>query len=136
MTGADKIRVPGQSVKMGAANKNLKVGDLVEGISIEWKGTKGSVSGTIKKNPAGMEELYGPEDKDGHFFPIAFKASYLGSEIELTGSSNGTKTITPSAADPYLIIRLENLEADKVTAKVSGTEEEVFELDFSKATRP
>lgn len=135
MTGADKIQVPSQSKTMGEANKNIKVGDLVDGISIKWQGTKGEVNGTIKSDPSGMEKLYGPSDATGHFFPVQFNAQYYNNPVKLTGSSNGEKTITPSADDPYLIIRLENLEADKATAKVDGTEEEIFELDFSKATQ-
>ena len=53
------------------------------------------------------------------------------------GSQNGVggKDITPSADDPYLVIRVENVTVDhKISAKLQSTGEEIFELDFSDAT--
>ena len=47
----------------------------------------------------------------------------------------GKEEIEPTADDPYLIIRVENVTVDdKISAILTDTKEEIFELDFSKAT--
>lgn len=121
---------------MGTKNGNLVVSALIDdGTKITWKGTKGTASGTAKKDPSGMDKLYSGAEAKGHFFPVQFKSEYYSKEIELSGRTGGNKTITPSAEDPYLIQRLENLSANKLTAKVKATQEEVFEIDFSGVTQ-
>lgn len=136
MTGADKIQIPSQSQNMGSKNGNILVSALIDpGVSIKWTGTKGAVSGTIKKDPDGLDAIYGEGGSSGHFFPVKFDEKYYNKPIKLTGSKNGNKTIAPSSDDPYLIIRLENLSGNTATATVDGTDEEVFELDFSGATQ-
>ncbi len=82
-----------------------------------------------------MDALYEESEQTGHFFPVQFKADYYGKDVELSGRTGGNKTIKPSAEDPYLIQRLENLSANKLTATVKATQEEVFELNFTGATR-
>lgn len=120
---------------MGAKNGNLTVSTLIdEGVTITWKGTNGTVSGTVKNNPTGIDAIFHGDQATGHYFPIKFKEEYLSKELTLTGSKDGEKTLTPSVEDPYLIVRLENLSANKLTAKVKATQEEVFTLDFSSAT--
>ena len=136
MTGADHIEIPGQSQNMGTKNGNLTVSTLVdEGAKITWKGTKGTASGTAKKDPSGIETIFHGDQAKGHYFPIKFKEGDLSKELTLTGSKDGEKTLTPTADDPYLIVRLENLTANKLTAKVKATQEEVFEVDFSGVTQ-
>ena len=98
-------------------------------------GTKGVVTASLKKDPAGLESLYGESEKTGYFFPIKFKEEYYGNDVELSGRTGGNKTIKPTSDDPYLIVRLENLSADKLTAKVEKTQEEIFELDFTGVTK-
>ena len=122
---------------MGAKNGSLTVSTLIdEGATITWKGTKGTASGTAKKDPEGMDKLYSGAEAKGHFFPVQFKSEYYSKEIELSGRTGGNRTITPSADDPYLIQRLENLSAgNKLTAKVKATQEEVFEIDFSSVVK-
>ena len=95
---------------------------------------KGVVSGTIN-NVEDFSSVYGEDEKEGHFYPVKFLKKYYDTPIELSGRKNGNKTITPTEQDPYLIIRLENLEGDTAIAKVSGKDETVFELDFSGATK-
>lgn len=137
MTGSDNIEVPGQSQSLGEKNGNVQVSDLIdEGASIAWTGTKGAVTGSAKKDPASVKSLFGSGEKTGHFFPVQFKEQYYGKDIELSGRTKGNKTIRPSAEDPYLIQRLENLgEENKLTAKVKDGQEEIFELDFSGVTK-
>lgn len=115
----------------------MQVSDLVdEGASISWTGTKGIVNASVKKDPASVKSLFGSGEKTGHYFPVEFKEQYYGEDVELTGRTKGSKTIKPSAGDPYLIQRLENLGEDsRLTAKVKDSQEEIFELDFSRVTK-
>lgn len=136
MTGADKIEVPSQSQNLGEKNGSLTVSTLIDGgAKITWKGTKGTASGTAKKDPAGIDKIFHGDQAKGHYFPIKFTDKCLSKELTLTGSKDGEKTLTPSVEDPYLIVRLENLTANKLTAKVKATQEEVFEIDFSGVTQ-
>ena len=121
---------------MGVKNGGLTVSTLVDdGASIAWTGTKGVVTASLKKDPAGLENLYDESERTGYFFPIKFKEEYYDNDVELSGCKAGNKTIKPTSDDPYLIVRLENLSADKLTAKVEKTQEEIFELDFTGVTK-
>lgn len=94
------------------------------------------MSADVKKDPAGISALYGEGEQTGHFFPVQFKPEYYGKAVELSGRTDGNRTVTLSEQDPYLIVRLENLSAGgRLTAKVKATLEEVFELDFSGVTK-
>lgn len=106
-------------------------------MTIAWTGLDGKPQGTVKYI-ADYGQPYTEDEKSGHFFPIAFKPEYYGKDI-LVGSQNGEggKTIKPTAEDPYLIIRVENVTVDKkISAIVSETKEKVFELDFNKVMLP
>ena len=104
--------------------------------SISWSGTKGTVTGSVKY----IENYGSPYEsgqQSGHFFPIKFADKYLNKVITV-GSQNGEggKDITPTNADPYLVIRIENVTvSNKISAIVKETKEEVFELDFSSVTK-
>ena len=119
---------------MGITNGNKQVSDLISSdVSINWKGTKGTPTGTVK-----YIENYGKpyegDDVSGHFFPIKFERKYYDKEIQVGGE--GGKVIIPTEDDPYLIIRVENVTvADKISAALKETGEEIFELDFSSITR-
>lgn len=136
MSGAGKIEIPSQSQGLGETNGNKVVRDLLgDDVSIAWTGTKGAPTGTVK-----YIDNYGApymgDQVSGHFFPIKFKDEYLGKEI-LVGSQNGEggKVVKPTRSDPYLVIRIENVTvADKISAIIQETGEEVFELDFSGVT--
>ncbi len=94
------------------------------------------MTASLKKDPEGLEGLYGADEKTGHFFPVKFEEKYYSQDVELSGRTGGNKTIKPTADDPYLIIRVENLDGgNKLTAKVKETQEEIFELDFSGVTK-
>lgn len=114
-------------------DSGVKVSDLIDGASVAWTGTKGKVTGTIKKDPDSVKKLYGADQQSGHFFPATFESKYYSKPVTLGGRTDGDRVITPTAEDPYLIIRLENLSGDKATAKADGAE--IFELDFSGATK-
>lgn len=104
-------------------------------MTIAWNGLDGKPQGTVKYI-ADYGAPYTEDEKSGHFFPIAFKPEYYDKDI-VVGSQNGEggKTIKPTAEDPYLIIRVENVTVDKkISAIVSETQEKVFELDFSGVT--
>lgn len=120
---------------MGEQNGGKTVSELIgEDASVEWEKMKGTVTGTIKY--ISDYDVYDPGQQDGHFFPIKFFPSYFEKSITV-GSQNGQngKIITPTASDPYLIIRVENVTVDdKISAILTDTKEEIFELDFSKAT--
>ena len=103
-------------------------------VEVEWEGTHGSVTGTIKLIDD-YSDVYGDAEKSGHFFPVEFEEKYYDQPITISGRTAGDKEITPSADDPYLIIRLENFN-ENPKATVRDTEETVFELDFSEATLP
>lgn len=133
---ADGVSIPAQTQSMGEKNKNVKVSDLINSdAAIKWDGTKGTVTGTAKKDPESVKSLYGKEEQTGHYFPVMFEERYFGKKVTLSGTTHPDKTITLSAEDPYLIIRLENLSAGKaLTATVQETGEEVFVLDFNGVT--
>lgn len=121
---------------MGATNGNKTVSELIDqNVSIGWAGTKGTVTGTIKKIESYGSPYEGGQDS-GHFFPVKFSDKYLDKDITV-GSQNGEggKEIRPTNSDPYLVIRVENVTVDsKISAILKSTKEEIFELDFSKAT--
>ena len=120
---------------MGEQNGGKTVGELIgEDAKIEWEKMKGTVTGTIK-NISDYGEPYEEGQRNGHFFPIKFAGRYYGKNVTV-GSQNGQggKQIKPTADDPYLIIRVENVTIDnKISAILTDTKEEIFELDFSKA---
>lgn len=104
-------------------------------MTIAWNGLYGKPQGTVKY-VADYGTPYTEDQKSGHFFPVQFKAEYYDKDI-VVGSQNGEggKTIKPTAMDPYLIIRVENVTVDKrISAIVSETQEKIFELDFSGVT--
>lgn len=104
-------------------------------MTIAWTGLDGKPQGTVKY-VADYGQPYTEDQQNGHFFPIAFRPEYYDKDI-LVGSQNGEggKTIRPTAKDPYLIIRVENVTVDKkISAIVSETQEKVFELDFTDTT--
>lgn len=134
MMGPGSIEVPSRGQSLGEKNGSKTVSDLIDSdVYVVWNGTKGTPKGTVKY----IENYGSPYDGDqvqGHFFPVKFSEEYLGKEILVGGP--GGKIITPTEADPYLIIRLENVTVqDKISAVVQDTGEEIFELDFSKVTR-
>lgn len=133
---ADGASIPAQTQSMGEKNKDVRVSDLINSdATIKWDGTKGTVTGTAKKDPESVKSLYGADEKEGHFFPVMFEERYFGKKVTLSGTTHPDKTITPSVEDPYLIIRLENLSEGKtLTATAQETGEEVFALDFSGVT--
>lgn len=103
-------------------------------MTISWTGLVGKPQGTIKY--VADYSVYPGGEQTGHYFPIAFDPEYYGKEI-LVGSQNGAggKTIKPTAEDPYLIIRVENVTVEnKISAVVKNAQEEIFTLDFSGAT--
>ncbi len=131
----DDVQIPDLSQDLGEANKNHTVEEMIgEDAKIKWNGTKGAVTGTVKKNE-NFEDLYGEDGKSGHFFPFEFGEEHYGQQITLSGATKGDKDITPSEKDPYLIIRLENLTDKKLTAKNKKTSEVIFDLDFTGVTQ-
>ena len=112
--------------------------DLIEpGMKIEWDGLNGKPVGTVKYI-ADYTPQYEEGQKYGHFFPVQFKPKYYQKNIRI-GSQGGVggKVITPSEADPYLIIRVENCTVDrKISAIVDNTKEKIFEIDFNSTTLP
>lgn len=65
---------------------------------------------------------------------MKFDDQYYNKPVTVVGSKNGEKQITPTSEDPYLIIRIENLEDNKVTAKGTARQADIFTLDFTNAT--
>ena len=121
---------------MGEQNGGKTVSELIgDDANIEWEKMKGTVTGTIKYI-SDYGDVYDAGQRDGHFFPVKFAGRYFGKSITV-GSQNGQggKIINPTAEDPFLIIRVENVTVDdKISAILTDTKEEIFELDFSKAT--
>lgn len=123
------VKVPGQGETLGESNGNIAVSTLIgPDATIKWSGKKGEASGEVKYN-ADME-LFPDDEKTGHFFPVAIGEEYYEQQVTISGRSKGDKVITPTQSDPYVILRIENLEAGVMTAKVDG--EEIFSIDFSK----
>ncbi len=122
--------MPEQSQQIGESGK--QVSDLIEPTaSISWTGTKGEAGGDVKYVDD-LSDLFGLAEKDGHFFPVKFDAKYQGEQIELSGREGGNRTVTVDS-DLLLVVRIENLaEGKTLTAKADG--EEIFSVDFSKAT--
>lgn len=92
----------------------------------------GEATGTAKY-VADFSELYGDgAEKTGHFFPIQFDPKYSGKKITIGGRSDGDKDVTLDE-DLLLIIRLENLSANKVT--LTPESEPFLTVDFTKVTQ-
>lgn len=120
---------------------DLQIADLIEpGVTISWDGTTGTPQGTAKY-VEDYSSAYSDDEKTGHFFPMKFSKDCYDEPITISGSNNGDKEITPTAIDPYLIIRIENLKENKMTAKKAAAAaaysreveagDEIFTLDFS-----
>ncbi len=103
-------------------------------MTIAWTGLVGKPQGTIKY--VTDYSVYPDGERTGHFFPVAFKPEYYGQDVTVGGQNGvGGKDIKPTAEDPYLIIRVENVTVEsKISAVVKATQEEIFTLDFSGAT--
>ena len=96
----------------------------------------GVVTGTI--NYLSDVPVYEDEQKKGHYFPTKFpeknyKPLHVGGEVSGDGFTAG-KDFEPSADDPYLVIRIENLTDNKVTVFDQSSKETMFSLDFTGAT--
>lgn len=145
MVGPSSVAVPSQEASLGSSNANKKVADMIDDdVVTNWKGTTGEVVGTIKYNDD-FKDLYGAEEAAGHFYPAQIKSEYYGTPLVAVGATKGDKEFTPSAEDPYLIVRLENLEDNNLTVKLKsptraiaaqGEDDTIFKLDFDKATLP
>lgn len=97
----------------------------------------GAVSGTVKYL-SGVPD-YDLGQDEGHYFPIMFdeknyKQLHVGGKLSDGGFTAG-KDFTPSADDPYLVIRVENCtDENKVTVYDQESKEEMFTLDFNGTT--
>ena len=98
----------------------------------------GEVTGTIKY--LSNVTQYDVGQQDGHYFPTMFdkknydKTLHVGGKV-VDGQFVAGKEITPSEKDPYLVIRVENCtDGKKITVYDQETKDELFTLDFNKAT--
>lgn len=113
----------------------ISVSDMIaDDVSVD---DGGKVSGTVNylSGVAGYEG----DETSGHYFPIAFtKGNYK--LLHVGGKANGEgftagKEFTPSAKDPYLVIRVENCtDENKVSVYDAGSKAELLTLDFSDTT--
>ena len=98
----------------------------------------GVVTGTIKYL-SGVTD-YDEGQQEGHYFPTKFSEENFDKTIHVGGKVSGEsftagKDITPSEADPYLVIRVENCtDGNKVTVYDKETKDELFTLDFNETT--
>lgn len=131
MIGTDQAFVPSrdQSPLEGITVSKM-IADNVK-VSAE-----GAVTGTI--NYLSGVPQFDPENSDGHFFPVKFpeknyKKLHVGGDV-VDGQFIAGKEITPSAEDPYLVIRTENCTVDhSVSVYDYATKEKLFTLNFSGA---
>lgn len=97
----------------------------------------GKVTGTV--NYLTKVEGYPADQQSGHYFPTAFtKANYkklhVGGAVSGDGFTAG-KEITPSADDPYLVIRVENCtDGNKISVFDFESKDEILKLDFNETT--
>lgn len=130
----DAATIPDQGQDLGSKNGNKTVSDMIEkDVAISWTGTDGAAVGTVKKNDD-FSDLYGDQQKSGHFFPFKFDEKYYGKLLTLSGAEAGDKDATPTAEDPYLIIRLENLKEELLTVSEKASKKVLFTVDFSGVT--
>ena len=91
MTGADRVSVPAQGQLLDLGGK--KVEDLIgPETTIQWSGTDGTVTGSIKKLDTFPE--WGAPD-GGHFFPAELDEQYEG--MEITGENCGGAAVGPAS---------------------------------------
>ena len=134
MIGSDSAFLPARS--QAPLGGGVKVSDMIgEDIQVS---PAGEVTGTIHY-VSEMPQYEGDQAK-GHYFPIQFtkqmyKKLHVGGSV-VDGQFVSGKDITPSGADPYLVIRVENC-TDKNSVSVFDyeTKTQLFKLDFSKATQ-
>ena len=98
----------------------------------------GEVTGTIKY--LSNVTQYDVGQQEGHYFPTMFdkknydKTLHVGGKV-VGGEFVAGKEITPSEKDPYLVIRVENCtDGKQITVYDNETKDELFTLDFNKAT--
>ena len=98
----------------------------------------GEVTGTIKY--LSNVTQYDVGQQEGHYFPTMFdkknydKTLHVGGKV-VDGQFVAGKEITPSEKDPYLVIRVENCtDGKQITVYDNETKDELFTLDFNKAT--
>lgn len=130
--GSDQafIPSPGQTPLEGVTVSQM----IADDVKVD---TDGAVTGTIKY----LSEMpeYEQGQKEGHFFPTRFteknynKQLHVGGEVRGEGFTAG-KDFEPSAEDPYLVIRVENLTDKKVSVYDAESKNELFKLDFNGAT--
>ena len=127
-TGQAYIPLPGQSPLEGITVSQMIAND----VTVNGE----AVTGTIYH----LSNVPGYEDgqKEGHYFPVEFpetnfKPLHVGGEVSGGGFAAG-KDFTPSAQDPYLVIRVENCTVDQsVTVYDRESKEPLFKLNFSGA---
>ena len=113
----------------------IRVSDMIaDDVSVD---ESGKVSGTVNylSDVAGYEG----DQKSGHYFPIAFtkenyKPLHVGGTVSGEGFAAG-KDFTPSAKDPYLVVRIENCtDGNKVSVYDQKSKSELITLDFGDTT--
>lgn len=127
-TGQAYIPLPGQSPLEGITVSQMIAND----VTVNGE----AVTGTIYH----LSNVPGYEDgqKEGHYFPVEFpetnfKPLHVGGDVGGDGFTAG-KDFTPSAQDPYLVIRTENCTVDNsVSVYDFATKEKLFTLNFSGA---
>lgn len=129
ITGADHVKVPDQSQSMGTGTEK-QASDLIgEDAAIQWDGLDGTASGEVK-NLEDFSELFGDDQKTGHFFPLAIDKQYQGKELTISGRTDGDRKVKVDS-DLLLIVRIENLTPEKKVTVKDDKEAVVFTVDFT-----
>ena len=102
------------------------VGDLIQGVSLEWNDLDAKVLGTLKHVTDYQDFSTIPEEQEGNYFPVTIDRSYTGQPITVEKTGASPKT----AIDLNWIIRIPD-KSTKVTVKKGNVK--LFTLDFSNA---
>lgn len=122
--GKEAVIIPAQERSFGAFGQASKFIDA--GLSINWSGVNGTVTGEIKK----VEGEYGFSggEENGHFYPLVLCDYYKGKSVTVDATQ-------PKTDDEFeWIIYLDKVKAADGKVKVSYNGKQIAVLDFTKAT--
>lgn len=133
MIGSDSAYIPSRNQTLTNGKKTSDM--IADNVRVS---KSGDVTGDINYL-SGMSS-YPDGQQSGHYFPTQINSKLYGTKLHVGGKTNETgftagKDFTPTVADPYLVIRVENCTDDnKVTVYNEATKGELFTLNFGTAT--
>ena len=125
--GSDLFTLPAQTTQV--EDTILKTSDLInKDVRIRWSGLDGKVYGSANY-VKDIGSLYGAGQKTGHFFPLELATDLQNTTFNIHGAKTGTKQVTTDG-DTMLLIRLENLDDDKIVTVTKEDGSEILSLDL------